>query len=119
MGWKKFIIGEKMPDKDDPKYRKKYEKEVESGRRFAKRLHIDAPFRKAQEFANRFPSVFLAAVFGFVIVCLCLNVYRMVQAYHSRSEKVATATERQEEKLRQLNDNMDLNNLNKDNDVSK
>ena len=24
MGWKKLIFGEKMPDKDDPKYEKRY-----------------------------------------------------------------------------------------------
>jgi len=28
MGWKKFIMGEKMPDKCDPKYAERYEKEV-------------------------------------------------------------------------------------------
>ena len=26
--WKNIILGEKMPDKDDPKYREKYEKDV-------------------------------------------------------------------------------------------
>jgi hypothetical protein len=119
MGWKKFIIGEKMPDKDDPKYRKQYDEEVESGRKFAEKLHIDVPFKKAQQFANRFPSVFLAAVFGFVIICLCLNVYRMAQAYHARPDKAVTATERQEEKLRQLNDSMDLHNIKIEKDVSK
>ena len=31
MGWKKLIFGEKMPDKNDPKYRKQYEKEVDAG----------------------------------------------------------------------------------------
>ena len=31
-----MIIGEKMPDKDDPKYKKRYESEVEAGRKTAK-----------------------------------------------------------------------------------
>lgn len=31
MGWKKLIMGEKMPDKNDPKYRERYEKEVGFG----------------------------------------------------------------------------------------
>ncbi len=28
MGWKKLIMGEKMPDKNDPRYKERYEKEV-------------------------------------------------------------------------------------------
>ena len=35
MSWKKMILGEKMPDKDDPKYQDRYEKEVDAGRKFA------------------------------------------------------------------------------------
>lgn len=28
MSWKKMVFGEKMPDKDDPKYKEMYKKEV-------------------------------------------------------------------------------------------
>ena len=31
-----MIMGEKMPDKDDPKYRDRYEREVDAGRKFAR-----------------------------------------------------------------------------------
>lgn len=104
MSWKKFLLGEKMPDKDDPKYQKRYEREVSTGREFARRLHVDVPFCKAQEFANKFPAAFLAIVFGFVVICLCLNVYRMAEAYHNRPVKTVTAAERQELRLQQLRD---------------
>ena len=40
MGWKKLIFGEKMPDKDDPKYEKRYKKEVEAGRRQDGKPHV-------------------------------------------------------------------------------
>ena len=30
-GFKRLLFGEKMPDKDDPKYKARYEKEVETG----------------------------------------------------------------------------------------
>ena len=33
--WKKFIMGEKMPDKDDPQYKERYEKDVDAGRRLS------------------------------------------------------------------------------------
>lgn len=106
MSWKKFLLGEKMPEKDDPKYRKRYEREVSTGREFARRLHVDVPFCKAQEFANRFPAAFLTIVFGFVVICLCLNVYRMAEAFHSRPGRPVTASERQEHRLHQLRDSV-------------
>ena len=28
MSWKKMVFGEKMPDKDDPKYKERYKKAV-------------------------------------------------------------------------------------------
>ena len=41
MGWKRLIVGEPMPDKNDPKYKERYEREVEAGKRFAdKRWHF-------------------------------------------------------------------------------
>ena len=33
MSWKKMIFGEKMPDKDDPKYKERYEREVAAYRK--------------------------------------------------------------------------------------
>ena len=41
MGFKKILFGEKVPDKDDPKYKERYEKDVAAGQNFAKALHLD------------------------------------------------------------------------------
>ena len=41
MSWKKMIFGEKMPDKDDPKYKERYEREVAAGRKAARLLRLD------------------------------------------------------------------------------
>ena len=49
--WKNIILGEKMPDKDDPKYREKYEKDVEAGRKFARVTRIDRLAGHVQIFA--------------------------------------------------------------------
>ena len=49
MSIKKMFVGEKMPDKNDPKYRERYEREVNYGRRFADKTGINAyhdPARK-------------------------------------------------------------------------
>ena len=59
MSWKKMIIGEKMPDKDDPKYRKRYESEVEAGRKTARVLKIDKAASSVQRFACNIPNGFL------------------------------------------------------------
>lgn len=36
-GFKRMLFGEKMPDKDDPQYKERYEREVQAGHKFAKR----------------------------------------------------------------------------------
>ena len=40
-----MLVGEDMPDKNDPKYKKRYEKEVAAGRKFAKTARIDRMVR--------------------------------------------------------------------------
>ena len=57
MGWKKMFIGEKMPDKDDPQYRQRYENEVKAGRKFAKTMKLDVLAAKVQLFANDLPCI--------------------------------------------------------------
>ena len=86
MGWKKMFIGEKMPDKDDPQYRQRYENEVKAGRKFAKTMKLDVLAAKVQLFANDHKRLFLYLVFGFIIFCFGLNIYRLVVVYsHQQS----------------------------------
>lgn len=40
-GFRRMLLGEKMPDRNDPKYKERYEREVNAGRRFAKATRID------------------------------------------------------------------------------
>ena len=68
MGWKNMFIGEKMPDKDDPQYRQRYETEVQAGRKFAKTMKLDVLAAKVQLFANDHKRLFLYLVFGVVLV---------------------------------------------------
>ena len=35
-GFRRMLLGEDMPDKDDPKYKERREKELAAGRKFAK-----------------------------------------------------------------------------------
>ena len=98
MGFKKLIIGEKMPDKNDPKYREQYEKDVEAGKKFAKALKLDKGICFIQNFASRNRSAFLMIIFVFVFVSLALNIYRMTRAYSTFNNR-STAVEIQEKAM--------------------
>lgn len=75
MSIKRMIFGEKMPDKDDPKYKERYEREVKAGRKFAETLHIDKFAASIQRFADRHRTAFLVVVFGFVVGSFAWNIY--------------------------------------------
>lgn len=96
-----MLVGEDMPDKNDPKYKKRYEKEVAAGRKFAKTARIDRAAAKVQGFANAHKTLFLVIVFGFVATCFGINIYRMVRYYGHRTE-AASAIERQEGRMKQM-----------------
>ncbi len=113
MGWKKMIFGEKMPDKDDPKYKERYEKEVAAGRKTARILRLDKAAGAVQRFACHHPRWFLAIVFGIVLACLGHNIHRIVAVYQTRQvEKRVTATEHQEQLLKQRHKTYDANRTN-------
>ena len=95
-----MLVGEKMPDKDDPKYRQRYEEEVKAGRKFARTLKLDVLAVKVQQFANNHKRLFLALVFGFILLSFGFNLSRLVVVYlHLQSTQ--SATERQEQLMRQ------------------
>lgn len=97
--WKKFIMGEKMPDKDDPQYKDKYEKDVDAGRRFAKLSKLDKVAARVQHFANNHTKAFLTIVFGFIFISFAMNIYRMGCVW-SKNENAKSAVEQQDEMLR-------------------
>lgn len=95
-----MLFGEKMPDKNDPKYKERYERDVDAGRRFAKATHIDKAAAKVQGFANTHRTLFLAIVFGFVVGGLAWNVYRLTVVCRYQPSR-RTATEMQDSLLRE------------------
>ena len=99
MGWKKIVLGEKMPDKNDPKYKQRYEDEVNAGRKFAQMTKIDKVAGKIQHFAINHQKAFLIIVFGFIALSFSLNIYRMGRVWSSQQSGMS-ATERQEEMVR-------------------
>ena len=98
-GFRRMLVGEKIPDKNDPQYKELYERDVNAGRKFAKATRIDKMAAKIQEFANRNKILFLVMVFGFVIGTFAFNIYRLAKAYH-HGQETRSATEVQDSLLR-------------------
>lgn len=99
-GFRRMLLGEKMPDRNDPQYRERYERDVKAGRKFAKATRIDKVAAKVQGFANIHRTLFLVIVFAFVIGGLAWNVYRLTVVYRHNPVR-RTATEMQDSVLRQ------------------
>ena len=95
-----MLFGEKMPDKNDPKYKERYERDVQAGRRFAQATRIDKAAAKVQGFANVHRTLFLVIVFAFVIGELVWNIYRLTVVYRHHPSR-RTATEMQDSVLRE------------------
>lgn len=89
-GFKRMLLGEKMPDRDDPQYKARYEREVSAGRRFARITRIDKAAAKVQGFANLHRTLFLVIVFGFIAASLAWNIYRMSVVFHRPVQRTAT-----------------------------
>lgn len=102
MGWKRFIIGEKMPDKADPQYRERYEKEVDAGKRFARWSRIDILAARVQQWAAAHERAFLCMVFGVVIGCFVWNIIGVIRVVNAPSQKQQTVSERQQQVLDSL-----------------
>lgn len=99
MKLKKVILGEEMPDKDDPKYKERYEKEVEAGRKVAKALGIGTLTYRFQMWANRHSKAFFIGVLMLIAFIVLVSLMRLALA-----TKIPTSTthavERQEQVLR-------------------
>ena len=98
MKFRKILFGEKMPEKDDPEYKERYQRDFESGSKFARALKLDVLVGYVQRFASSHSKLFLAIIFIFVLVSLAVNLYRISTAVQYRSRPV-NAIERQEQEL--------------------
>ena len=99
-GFRRMLFGEKMPNKHDPQYKERYEREVSFGWKFAQVTRIDKAAAKVQGFANAHRTLFLVIVFGFAIGAFTWNICRLTTAYRN-SRPTRTATEMQDSVLRE------------------
>lgn len=102
MDIKRIFTGEPMPDKNDPKYRERYEREVNAGKTFAEKSGLTWVIARVQTWANAHRVGFLVIVFGIVIGCFAINIYNMVRYYNAtKGKRQTTAVERVDAALKQ------------------
>ena len=101
MGFKKFFLGEPMPDKNDPRYRERYEREVAAGRRFADAVGISWLARKVHTVASHNKVLFLVVVFGVVLACFTFNVVTMVKVFNRSNSSGSNAVEQVDRAMQQ------------------
>lgn len=93
MSWKRFFFGDKMPSRDDPAYKERYEREVAAGRAFADKTGISWCAARLQYYGSRHPRTFLSVTFGIVIFCFLWNMGLMYRTWErqQRVERRAVA----------------------------
>lgn len=104
MSWKKFFMGERVPDKDDPNYKERYERSYAAGRKFADRIGLTWLSCHLQHWGSENRKTFLTVVFGFVILLFFLNAARVIVAYQQYTQQSQqTAVERVDSALYKSN----------------
>lgn len=81
MGWSKLFMGEPMPDKNDPKYKERYEKACNAGSKFARMTGLTWLGQKIINFAFAHKRLYLVLVLGFGILVFLVQVCRISMNY--------------------------------------
>ena len=89
----RILKGEPMPDKNDAKYKERYEKEKHYGEVFAEKAGLNWLAKKVQLWANNNRKMFLFLAFGFVIFIFLLNILTVSKADRNRKAHKTTAVE--------------------------
>lgn len=98
MNIKRILFGEKVPDRDDPNYKKLREESEATGRKVATMLHLDKAVLFVQRFAMNHSRLFLVIIFTYVLWCLSLSLYRLNYALTHRPAR-SSAIQLQEQEL--------------------
>ena len=76
-GFRRIIIGEKMPDKNDPKYKERYEREVNAGRRFAQITGLAWLQEHYCKWAEAHKKAFFTIMLGLMTFFAVANIARL------------------------------------------
>ena len=103
MGWKKFFIGEPMPDINDPKYQKRHEDLVQAGETFAHVSGLTWLGTHIRLWAMNHKKAFLIIIFTLVIGLFLWNTYRLIRAMSYQGDPKPVVTEQVDSLMRSRN----------------
>lgn len=75
-GFRRMLIGEPMPDRNDPKYKERYERDVKAGVRFAEVTGLAWLGRHYVSWAESNKKTFLVILFALMTFFVVGNLYR-------------------------------------------
>jgi len=91
--FKKFFVGEPMPDKNDPKYKERYERDVAAGQRFARASGLAWLGRHYCRWAENHKKLFFALMLGSMTFFAAANVYRLILSSQYKLDVMKHKTE--------------------------
>ena len=103
MGWKKFFVGEPMPDVNDPQYKQRHEDLVQAGEKFAHFSGLSWIGARIRSWAMNHKVAFLVIVFSIVIGLFLWNTYRLIRALSYSGERHPVLTEQVDSLMRSKN----------------
>ncbi|MBQ3827007.1 MAG: hypothetical protein II812_02500 [Prevotella sp.] len=106
MGFKKLFFGERMPDRDDPRYQELHQRSYNAGRRFGESIGLPWLGEKIYLVTSRHKKLFFISLFSGIIFFLCLKTYSFVRAVNRvGSGHRKTAVERVDSAMEHRYDN--------------
>lgn len=76
-GFCRIFVGEKTPDKNDPKYKERYEREVAAGRKFADTVGLTWLGQHFVRLAEAHKKAYIAIMLGMMSFFAVVNVVRL------------------------------------------
>ncbi len=99
-GFRRLLVGEAMPDKEDPKYKDRYLREVAAGTRFAEATGLAWLLRHYTSWAERHKELFFVIILSLMFLFAIGNVYRLcTYSPSSREVSAGSAVARQDSVL--------------------
>lgn len=88
MGWSKLFKGDPVPDKDDPRYRERYEAIHSVGGKFARMTGLTWLGRRIVHFANEHKVMIIVLLFGYAISVFFMKTGKLIMDMSARGRYV-------------------------------
>ncbi len=84
-GFRRMLFGEKMPDKNDPQYKERYERDVEAGRKFRPGNTYRQGGSQGAALRQHAPHAVSGDRLRIRAAALAWNIYRLAVVYRHQS----------------------------------